>query len=295
VRYAVAASQGKAKLKIASSAWQVQLIEISAGGFAVLATDLMEQVLPGQVGELQTSKGKFEVRVANLSKVATHGSTSPNTFRLRVGLEQLRELTPPGAMGLSGGRRWKSGARRRWRFSYRAIMLFVLTIVLVPILVISDAQSSHHALLRQVLSWGRRAIGLGSEQSNRPPPAPAAADASDASDASTASNAASSGHVGEPADGRALRRLVRDLPGSEPFAAPEVVRTLGLTDPQQGKLGDLRKATTWALRDLDERWPGESRADHTKRRQEVLDAARQEALKILTPSQRAQWMKLTAH
>ena len=68
--------QQKAKLKIASSAWEVRLVEISAGGFAVLATDPMEKVHPGQVGELQTTDGKFEVRVANLSDVPTHGSTS---------------------------------------------------------------------------------------------------------------------------------------------------------------------------------------------------------------------------
>ncbi len=288
VRYAIPASRQKAKLRIASSSWPVQLIEISVGGFAVLATDPMEQIHLGQVGELQTADGKFKVRVSNLSKVGPHESTSPSEARLRVGFEGLGERTPPGKGGLSGLRRWKSRARRRWRFSSRAIrmvlMLFVLGIVLVPILVISDAQSPDHALLRQMLSWGRRAVGLGSGQSNEPQPAPDAADASDAS----------SGPVGESADGLALRRLARDLPGPGPFAAPEVIRALGLTDPQQGKLGDLRKATTWALRDLDERWPRESRAAHTKRRQKILDAARQEALKILTPSQLAEWMRLTA-
>ena len=78
---------------------------------------------------------------------------------------------------------------------------------------------SDHALLRQLLSWGRRAVGLGSGQSSRPQPAPDAADASDAS----------SGPVGESADGLALRRLAHDLPGPEPFAAPEVIHALGLT------------------------------------------------------------------
>ena len=136
----------------------------------------------------------------------------------------------------------------------------------------------------KMLSWGRHTVGLGSGQSSWPQPAPNAADASAPSD-----------HAGESADRVALRRLVRDLPGPEPFAASEVIHALGLTDPQQGKLGDLRKATTWALRDLDERWPRESRDVHDKRRQKVLDAARQEALKILTPSQLAEWMRLAAY
>ena len=67
---------------------------------------------------------------------------------------------------------------------------------------------------------------------------------------------------------------------------------LRLTSQQQAKFQDLLDANAEALREVDERWHKASRHDHTARRQQVLDAARQEALKILTDSQRAAWLKL---
>ena len=67
-------------------------------------------------------------------------------------------------------------------------------------------------------------------------------------------------------EGRTVRHLAQTLPGPDAFAAPEVVRALGLTHPQQAKFDELIQATSWALRDLDRRWQSDSRGAHDRRR-----------------------------
>ncbi len=158
------------------------------------------------------------------------------------------------------------------------LMLLVLTLVLTPILLIPDPQCPDRSLLGKMVFLGCRFVEYETGIGWRQP----AVDGTDAS----ASLAADS------ADGFALRLLAKRLPGAEPFAAPEVVRALRLTSQQQAKFQDLLDANAEALREVDERWHKASRHDHTARRQQVLDAARQEALKILTDSQRAAWLKL---
>jgi hypothetical protein len=85
---------------------------------------------------------------------------------------------------------------------------------------------------------------------------------------------------------------VLSLPGPEPFAAPQVVQALELTAEQQTKLNAMIEATVGALRECDERWQSDSRHTHSKKRAIVMDAARQEALKILTERQREKWMEI---
>ncbi len=284
VRYPVPASRQDAKLKIASSSWPVRVVDVSTGGFTVLASVFVEPMRPGLVGELCTADGKFAVRVVNVSEMGSREAAAPPARKLlRLGLYHLGELTPSGRDQLAAVRPWKSRAPRRWRFSQRTATVLltavVLAIVLLPLLLVPDAQAPDRTVLRALLSWGRGAIGLGGK-SHPQQPAPDAA-----------------GVVPSPADespeSRAVRQLARTLPGAEPFAAPEVVHALGLGSQQQAQLGELREATTLALRELDDRRQNEGRQTHATRCAAVLDAARQEALKLLTPSQRAAWAKLT--
>ena len=132
-------------------------------------------------------------------------------------------------------------------------MLLALTIVILPLLLVSDPQSPDRSLLWKVLSWGRHAVGL-ERGFGRQQAAPDAAEA-----APTADDGA--------ADNPALRLLAKRLPGAEPFAAPEIARALKLTDQQQARLGDLLKATGVALQEMDDRWQNEARHAHAARRQ----------------------------
>ncbi len=283
VRFAVPPSRQAAKLTIASSTWPVQVVEISTTGFTLLADHPMEELRVGLSGELQTADGKFAVRVANVSEVKTPKSKStPGKTVLRLGLNHLGELTS-GKGRLAGRRRWKSRARPRWRLSQRSLTMVltvvVLAIVLLPILLVANVQSPDSALLRNMLFWGRHAVGLSDEPGPREP-APAAADVAPSV-------------ADDSPEGRTVRHLAQTLPGPDAFAAPEVVRALGLTHPQQAKFDELIQATSWALRDLDRRWQSDSRGAHDRRRAKILDAARLEALKILTPQQQVAWAKLT--
>jgi hypothetical protein len=282
-RYAVPASRQAGRLTIGSSTWPVRVVEISSTGFTLLASHAMEELRIGLSGHLQTADGKFAVRVANVSEVKIPKVNSPPAKpALRIGLSHLGELTPSKGR-LAGLRPWKSRAHWRWRLSQRALTMVltvvVLAIVLLPILLVANVQSPDRDLLRSWFLWGRHAVGLGAPSGAQPPP-PAAADVAP-------SPAADSPDV------RSVRHLAQVLPGPDAFAAPEVVRALGLTHPQQAKLDELIQATTWALRDVDRRWQGASRGARDQTRARLLDAARLEALKILTPSQQVAWAKLT--
>ncbi|MGO9114001.1 MAG: hypothetical protein ACLP9L_32700 [Thermoguttaceae bacterium] len=79
------------------------------------------------------------------------------------------------------------------------------------------------------------------------------------------------------------------LPGAEPFLNPEVAAKLELTPSQTGAFERLHKATQDAFVDLEKYWESGGRSELARRRDVLLDAARQEALQLLTHQQREQW------
>ena len=125
-------------------------------------------------------------------------------------------------------------------------------------------------------SWGKNAVGCGAAVEKH----------------SGVDRAADASPTGEDSD-FAARRLALSLPGPEPFAAPEVAAALQLTDAQQAQLRELTEATVAALRSVDEKWQKESRQSQARKRNVLLQAARREAVQMLTPAQRAEWRKLT--
>jgi hypothetical protein len=86
---------------------------------------------------------------------------------------------------------------------------------------------------------------------------------------------------------------VLKLPGVEPFLKPEVAKKLALTASQSSAFGRLAKTTQEALQDLEKYWESTGRLELARRRNVLLDAARQEALQLLTDQQRQQWDNLT--
>jgi hypothetical protein len=83
------------------------------------------------------------------------------------------------------------------------------------------------------------------------------------------------------------------LPGVEPFLNPDVARKLELTPSQTSTFGRLDKTTQAALQDLEKYWESAGRLELARRRNVLLEAARQEALQLLTDQQRQQWDAMT--
>ncbi len=85
-----------------------------------------------------------------------------------------------------------------------------------------------------------------------------------------------------------LRMAVR-LPGATAFTVPEVAHALDLTVEQQEAMRRIVAMTEDAFRVLDPQIQKAGRQAETEVGRKVLDAARQEALRILTPEQRRRW------
>lgn len=83
------------------------------------------------------------------------------------------------------------------------------------------------------------------------------------------------------------------LPGVEPFLNEAVARKLELTPSQEGACQRLNDTTQAALVDLEKYWETTGRLEIARRRNVLLEAARREALQLLTDQQRQQWDALT--
>ena len=79
------------------------------------------------------------------------------------------------------------------------------------------------------------------------------------------------------------------LPGVEPFLNPEVAAKLELTPSQTDAFKRLNRATQDAFEDLEKYWESGGRLELARRRDVLLEAARHEALQLLTDQQREQW------
>jgi len=79
------------------------------------------------------------------------------------------------------------------------------------------------------------------------------------------------------------------LPGVEPFLNPKVAKKLDLTPSQMGVFGRLNKTTQQALADLEKYWESDGRLELAQRQNVLLEAARREALQVLTDQQRQTW------
>ena len=81
-------------------------------------------------------------------------------------------------------------------------------------------------------------------------------------------------------------------PGVEPFLRPEVAAALKLTDSQSAGFRRLAATTQQALTDIDRYWVGESESEHAAKRAMILDAARQQAVRMLTDEQLRKWRRV---
>ncbi len=83
------------------------------------------------------------------------------------------------------------------------------------------------------------------------------------------------------------------LPGAAPFAQPEIVKKLDLTPSQTDAIRRLNKITLQAVNDLEKYWGSGDRWELAQKRSMLLSEARQQALQLLTDSQRRLWEEMT--
>lgn len=248
---------------------RVQLLDESAGGFAVLA-DRHPGVRDGDVVRLYTESGWHEVRVVHVRKhrpaVAEGESVGERERpRYRVGFERVRDLAP------------REGARRlRAWFGWLGIggslpLLSSTVVVVVLVLSVTAALAAGAAIFHQIVD-SSPARQSSPSQLGEP-----------------ISSSAPSGNADGPSQ---LEAAIARLPGASPFASKEVARELELSQSQQEEIGRIVDLSGEAVRQIPLRWPDQTREQHDEKRQILLDEARRRILQLLTKEQRDRWEAL---
>ena len=265
--FPAAESLQKAVLKIASTKRSVTLLDDSAEDICVVLEGSPNFWID-DVGELQTTIGWFEVRVASIVRIEGEGENSaPKRVKFRVGLRRLREVASsvrePSRNKVVHLVRCVLVAlfplERNGIFSGIAVALLLIT---TPLVLAALAWNHTSPMAMKVSEWRENVFGRS------------------VSTESTESVADSD-----------LRNSANQLPGAEPFLLPKLADALSLTQEQRASLSRLNAATQQALRDFDQLWQNDSQSEHAKRRTMILDTARQEALRLLTDEQRDRWEK----
>jgi hypothetical protein len=297
----------EAELRAGDKRLSARVLDESAGGFAVVVAG-KPGLNVGEVAQLRTEAGWFEVRVSNVTVTAVgpigppaadepqpagaDGQASDRTVAHRLGLCRLRERDPPEEE--RRGRRpgwWRSCLA--WTFAQvlpaHHSMLAVGAVVAVlavgvPLLTVGLLSYGDDPSVQRMTQWSDGVLSAVVGKSGPHEPADAAT--------SETGRAAGTGESGvSPQD--ALRRTARRLPGVAPFTLPEAARFLGLTAPQQEQIRQIDEDATRRLQSLDRQWRG-SRHELTERRTSLLDDARRQALEALTGEQRTRWQELAS-
>jgi hypothetical protein len=320
-RYTVAECRQRCELKVDSHVLSARLVNESASGFAVVV-DHRARLHVGQQAQLDTDSGSFAVRVVHIAAVRpTEDDDNPvgeHGRRLRLGLLRLGEVALTDQPTISA---WAGSLRiglNQW--SPPGGMLLVLgtflAAIVVAVLVVwmIGGWYARYFHAQQPLPRSDRLTELAA-----PGNAPASAQSlRQSGGAAPASNGASGSSSDHPAadhsqgafgsDGGRTQRTwtsavspssppghhdsLSRLPGAAALALPDVVQQLQLTAKQQERIRQLIEATSQAMRNLDQRVPGQQRQQVSAIRARLLDEARREALGLLTSQQRAEWEKL---
>ena len=314
----------RAVLKVGTAALPVRLLDVSAGGFAVVAEGPINAE-EGAVGELHTELDAFAIRVANIVELEsaeieedpvvmdTETETETPAPVLRLGLQRLGEVEPT----FHGGR-WVRNSLRHYLgrlcssgSSLVAVtVLLVLIVVVAPVVAVVLLWATHHPVIARAVPWRR--IEYRPIPPNEPSPQPlqplrehkASQHSAPAFLARTADKTVAEPWAGfegnQPAEVidmvaeriQRLRRMVHSVPGAAAFTLPEVAGELQLTDEQQQQFRRIVGFTDRALRRVDQRLSGGSGRQGAKSRRKIYEAAGEEALGVLTDGQRTRWEKL---
>jgi hypothetical protein len=273
-----------AALEIAS----VRLPILSMEKLGVILCAVVENPPPlwiDDMGLLRTEEAVEPVRVVSLERLRTAADGSAGgtgTFEIRLEhtvesnsaqrvhglrLRHLLYATLTSLVPMEGSRPW----------SRRALIAFLLAVALVFGYIMLHG---HLATFRDGIPSCRHAIA---SLIHRP-------DDSSEISAGVANSVPGEGPVvGSPASSTAQ---IARRPGVEPFLRPEIVAALRLTDVQKIGFRHLDETAQQALKDVDQYWAGESDSVHAEKRAMILDAARRQAIRLLTAEQLRKWNAL---
>lgn len=272
---------------------RVQLLEESAGGFAVLLEDSGEIAID-QTAVLRIASGHFEVRIVHVRPVggADGDAAQPG---LCVGLERLRELDWDACQ--SGFRRWLGWLSPTFHRTVLPLTRFLLTGMAVTAFVAGVAW-----LLSRPQSplsdWG---VVTGKRVNGWQPRARESVSHAKVLDSDDSIGEGEKSGVGSkrPLTPREtggllrehasvqLRDEIRTAQGAEVLLLPAVVRYLELSETQRRQIRELVEAT----RVLQLRMGGGTtpQLQEDALRQQV---AREQAIQLLTPAQSERWREI---
>ena len=254
VRVAVPTARAAAKLKISGATWAVRLIDVSTGGFTVLADDPSNACGPGDVGELLSPEGEFSRPRGRRGRSGAGWTTAAaeRSARCGWGWERLDEIPAKnvrpwrprcGGHSAAGDGLFPLGPQRPLRRGGAGHRPAAAPLGHRR----ADAESP---FLPPIVLLGQECRQFWGGGQNRPATRPTIR-------RPTRRTSRPNSVAG---------RLARSLPGPEPFAAPEVAAALQLSDAQQAKFHELIEATIGALRSVDEKWQKESRQSQARKR-----------------------------
>jgi hypothetical protein len=305
----------EAELLVGQSWMPVRIRDASAGGFAVLAATC-PPAQEGQTLELRTSSGRFEVRLAHLRSLESTAGARGAQFCL--GLERLRDVPDPDE---------EKSFRARWRVrlfpgqpaaSLGAMVVSGLAaavlLIGIPVAAILVLQRPNHPAAKPLVTWGKRALAYFQPPSSwRPRPAKDSEKASLSKRSAEHSRSWNSeaekprrdsprpdvattgviaaGHEVAASSVASLRAAVDRLPGAAALVLPEVVEFLALSEPQQEAVRHILDRSASVLEEIDRR-VRQTDLPRAEQRRLVLEAARLQALEVLSPEQQARWATL---
>lgn len=277
-----------AELKAGSVRMRVRLANESAGGFAV-TSELPFPVQQGDLVELRTANGCYEVRVAHTARPDASDPSQRRGKRpsYQLGLERVGEMSQPTQHDVPRAG-WWAVLPQHWLNPFRSnsgeLVTLVLAVALIPTALALFAWSYHRPLLKWFTSGAR-------------------AEQSDASHETTDLLVAVEAAVTPRADGKSpvraapsvasMRRLVRRVPDASPLAVPAVAEHLSLDHSQQWQIRRLVEATRKALANIDQEMAQASAEAREQSRRSIQEMARSQAVQLLSNQQRERWAALT--
>ncbi len=323
-RCRVPGSRRDSVLRVGKKQIPVQVLDESAGGFAVLV-NRHPGVGPDDVVRLCTESGWHEVRVVHVCKhepaISVGSGNGQNQARqFRIGLERLRDLATWEAN--RGFRAWFDRLRIGGFLplgSSTVVVGVVIAVSAASVLAAGTVVLKHigdfgptpnKAVSRRVnsspraestsrsyrrVSQGPSTLDRGDPTGTEPTPPsdssrdhPTGAFGSD----SLVERSSPTALSGTADDSPPLVDTIRRLPGASPFGLKEVARELGLSQEQQEEIQRIIELSSEAIRQIRVRWPNQTRQQHDQKRRILLDEARRRVLELLTEEQRARWEAL---
>jgi hypothetical protein len=258
-------------LRFGSTEVPVILVNESADGLGVLTGD-PGKLWVNRIGLLKTNSVWYEVRVTYILRnepADVDGAGPEGQFRL--GLQRLREIPQQNEARINSWRSRIVGVLLPQDSSgtFTGLSLTVLSVTLVLAVLVFATMTWPH--VRPMISGWLHGQPV---------------------DVETAREAGKAAATGADAAPGVFHDLARQVPGAEVFLLPEVAEALGLIAAQQAEIRHLSETTRQALAEVPWRWPDDSRQAQAHRRAVIQEAARREALLLVTGPQRQRWERL---